>query len=312
MVISYIILAHKEPRQLWRLVGRLNALHTFFYIHVDRNVDITPFKEAIKGYSNVLLLADKKRVASIWGSPGLVKATLNAMEEVIKDNRQGYTILLSGQCYPIKSNACIYSFLNDNYGYNFIEGFRLPDERWPSSLLRMHHYAFFLSSKKEDFITAPSFFDQSFKSLNRSVIKKYLKIFFHFPLKSMVLLKKRRFPEKLKPFGGMQWWALPLETIKFINQFVAENPGYLKYHSFTLFSDEIFFQSIVHNYFDKIKHPTMFSSWPGDDANSSPQTITKDDLGILKERNELFARKFDYEIDSTVLDLIDNMLLHKN
>ncbi len=244
MVINYIILAHKEPRQLWRLIERLNASKTFFYIHVDRNVDVSPFKEVVKGYSNVVLLPEKKRVASIWGSPGLVKATLNTMEEVIKDNRQGYTILLSGQCYPIKSNTRISSFLNENYGYNFIEGFELPDERWPSSGIRMNQYAFFLSSKKEDFITAPSFFDLEFKSLNRSIIKKYLKIFFHFPLKSLTLLKKRRFPENLIPYGGMQWWALPLETIKFINQFVTENPGYVKYHSFTLFSDEIFFQTI--------------------------------------------------------------------
>lgn len=109
----------------------------------------------------------------------------------------------------------------------------------------------------------------------------------------------------------MQWWALPLETLKFISRFVAENPGYLKYHSFTLFADEVFFQTIVHNYFTKISGPQTFSPWPGDGSNSSPQTLTIQQFDLLKKREELFARKFDCRVDTQVLDHIDRMILHE-
>jgi hypothetical protein len=247
---------------------------------------------------------------SIWGSFGVVKATLNAITEIVKDNRHGYTILISGQCYPIKSNEYIYSFLAKNYGYNFIEGFELPDPRWSSSIKRMRYYAFFMSTKKEDFVTVPSFLDLSFKAFFQlGTIKRYFKIILTSPLKSLVLFKKRRFPIELKPYGGTQWWALPLETLKFIDGFIAENPGYLKYHLFTLFSDEIFFQTLVHNYFDKVKPPITFASWPNDDSAPSPETLTADDLIILKEKKELFARKFDYKVDTKIMDLIDSELL---
>lgn len=312
MVINYIILAHKEPDQLCRLVERLSSPHTFIYVHIDLNVNISPFEAALKSKQNVIFLPEEKRVASVWASSGIVKATLNAIEEVIRDNCHGYTVLISGQCYPIKSNKYIYSFLKENYGYNFIEGFKLPDSRWPSSYIRMHHYAFFMSSKREDFIAAPSFLDLSFKDLlNKNLIKKYCKIFFQYPLKSVVLFKKRRFPKRLKPYGGMQWWALPLETLKFISRFVAENPDYRNYHLFTLFADEVFFQTIVHNYFTKISSPPTFSPWPGDDSHSSPQTLTTKHFDLLKKRKELFARKFDCRVDTCVLDLIDTMILRE-
>lgn len=312
VVINYIILAHKEPYQLCRLVERLSSPHTFIYVHIDLNVNISPFEAALKGMQNVIFLPLEKRVASTWGSPGIVKATLNAIEEVIRDNRHGYTILISGQCYPIKSNDCIYSFLKENYGYNFIEGFELPDPRWTNSEVRMQYYAFFLSSKRGDILTVPSFLSLSFKdSRNKRLIKKYLKIVFRCPIKLIVLFKKRKFPKKLKPYGGMQWWALPLETLKFIFNFVVENPNYLKYHLYTLYPDEIFFQTIVHNYFTKISGPPTFSPWPGDDTSSSPQTLTTKHFDLLKKRKELFARKFDYNIDTKILDLIDSVLLHE-
>jgi hypothetical protein len=292
-------------------VERLSTSLTYFYIHVDLTVDINPFKYKLKDKQNVTFLSLEKRVSSIWGSPALVQATLNAINEVIKDNRHGYTILISGQCYPIKPNEYIYSFFKENYGCNFIEGFELPDPRWPSSYVRMHHYAFFMSTKKEDFVTAPSIFDEPFKHLfEKNTIKRYIKIFLNYPLKSIVLIKKREFPKNLRPYGGMQWWALPLESLKFINRYVADNPSYLKYHKYTLFSDEIFFQTIIHNYFNEVGAPTTFASWPGEDSISSPETITARHFNMLQKRKELFARKFDYAIDTRVLDLIDSILLH--
>lgn len=306
MNINYIILAHKEPGQLCRLVEKLSTENTFFYIHVDRSQDITPFKNVLKDKSNVFFLSKKNRIASTWGSPGLVKATLQAMRDIIKDNRSGYVILLSGQCYPIKSNQNIAEFLEKHNGCNFIEGFELPDYRWPNSSIRMQFYTFFLSSEKGDFITTPSFFDLSVqKILSVGTIKKYLKIFLNAPLKTKVLFSKRRFPKELKPYGGMQWWALPIETIKFIIKYVDENPAYSKYHAFTLFSDEIFFQTLVHNYCTKVKNSIMFSSWSGIDVSSSPTTITTDHFEELKQRKEIFARKFDFEKDQKVLDMID-------
>jgi hypothetical protein len=312
MVINYIILAHKEPEQVCRLVERLSSVHTYFYIHIDRTVDIQPFKLLLKNKERVNLLSQEKRVATTWGSFGSIQATLNAINEVVKDNRHGYTILISGQCYPIKPNEYIYSTLALNYGYNFIEGFELPNARWPSSYVRLHHYAFYMSTKRKDIIILPPLPELELKNLfKKNIVKKYFKVILTNPLSFPMLLKKRKFPSGLKPYGGMAYWALPLDTLKFIIKFSIENAPYLKYHKYTLFSDEIFFQTIVHNYFEKVKLPTTFAHW-ADPTDPSPQILTTDHLPTLKEREEFFARKFDYDIDKKILDLIDSELLQQD
>lgn len=312
MVINYIILAHKAPDQLLRLVEKLCGPDVFIYIHIDANVHISPFESALKNIGNVVFLQKEKRVASVWGSIGIVTATLNAISEIVKDKRRGYTILMSGQCYPVKNNAFIYTYLKNNYGYNFIEGFELPDPRWHDAEKRIHQYSFFMSSERGDCITVPPLFDIPLKQLlKKNTIKNYVRVFFRHPLKITLLLKKRRFPKKMKPYGGLQWWALPYETLKFINNFVTEHPEYLKYHLYTLMPDEIFFQTIVHNFFKKVKHPITFAYWASP-YNANPETLTTEHFTLLKERKELFARKFDYNIDKKVLDIIDDALLKNN
>jgi len=44
---NYIILVHENPQQLLRLIKALDDNKSFFYIHVDKKVDIQDFKELI-------------------------------------------------------------------------------------------------------------------------------------------------------------------------------------------------------------------------------------------------------------------------
>ena len=45
--IAILILAHKNPHQLARLITCFNDCRYDIYIHIDKKVDISPFKEAI-------------------------------------------------------------------------------------------------------------------------------------------------------------------------------------------------------------------------------------------------------------------------
>ena len=47
-MINYIILVHKNPFQLIRLINKLSGNHVSFYVHVDKLVDSRPFLEAAK------------------------------------------------------------------------------------------------------------------------------------------------------------------------------------------------------------------------------------------------------------------------
>ena len=65
----------------------------------------------------------------------------------------------------------------------------------------------------------------------------------------LLALKKRKFPTYLTAYGGSQWWALPMDLLKFILEFLETNPDYIKYHRFTHVPDEIFFHSIISSNF---------------------------------------------------------------
>ena len=70
MKIAYIILAHRLPNQLVRLVSRLEAPSVSFFIHIDANTDDATYSEMLDGLihrHNVHLLP---RHRCSWGGLG--------------------------------------------------------------------------------------------------------------------------------------------------------------------------------------------------------------------------------------------------
>src|ERR1700728_2180849 len=102
-MINFILLVHKDPDQVRRLVDRLSSDESYFYIHVDKDVDISLFKKELEGLENVYFLENEQREYGTWVDIGIVEATINALKQILKDKREGYCVLLSGQDYPIKS-----------------------------------------------------------------------------------------------------------------------------------------------------------------------------------------------------------------
>ena len=128
--LAYLVLEHKYPEQLLRLINRLNSENSTFFIHIDRGSNFSDFRDVFNEFpSSKIRLIQRER--SRWGSLGLVKAALNGFNEVVRTAEKfDYIVLLSGQDYPIKNNSYINNFFQRNYGKNFIEFFSLPTDQW--------------------------------------------------------------------------------------------------------------------------------------------------------------------------------------
>lgn len=313
MEISYIILAHKNPHQLNRLIASLNSESAYFYIHIDKNVDSAPFLDLFKEQKNIYILINNKREPGIWGDVGIVKGTLNCLKKIIDDGRKGYTFLLSGQDYPLRSKEKILEFLKDNDGAHFIDIYPLPNNLWGDTggMERIKKYKINYSSKRYNFFLVPSIYDSSFytrKNFNRIKFlllrgkkKELLKVF-----------KKRIIPGFIKPYGGTQWWALPNETLQQIYGLHQRYPEFLKFHEDTLLPDEIFFQSLLMNLPNspslKISPSLTYANWDPKRA-PLPVTFQKKDFQELEQASKkfLFARKFDIKMDSEIIDKLHFM-----
>ena len=319
MEINYIVLAHKNPKQIKRLVQVLESPDSRFYIHIDLNTDIAPFRQELQWLDNVFFLTEQQRRLGAWGYIGIVEGTINALQQIVADKRNGYCVLLSGQDYPIKSSQYIASFLTRHAGTNYISAFPMPRKEWHThgGMGRLNVYKIDRSYKRGDYAILHSFFNKEFYRIKtlRDIkglfwAGKYLFLF--------KLLKKRKFPAYLKPFGGDQWWALPVSTVKAVLKFLNKYPDYLVYHQDSLLPDEIFFQSIImalaqeNGNAMKMAPSLTYVNWVRENVEL-PVTFKAEDFLELADQpaDKLFARKFDAETDEKILDLLDEHLLQR-
>ncbi len=319
MVINYLILAHKEPRQVARLVDRLQSTQTRFFIHIDARISLPQFQTMFLPLpSNVFFIPDADRHPTPWGDIGLVRAALAMLRAATKfDRGPGHCVLLSGQDYPLRNNRSIENFLAENQGEDFMEILPIPNAQWSDGgTKRLTHYKYNLSHRREDFVLIPYLFStdfwqlNSFKAIAKLVLRKKYRLLTR-------LLKRRVFPAYLAPYGGEHWWALSTETVSEVLQFVADHPDYLDYHRDTLLAEETFFQAIVVELRggtpDNIRPQITYTNWTRDPTASGPAIFTAldiDELGRESARH-LFARKFDYALDREVLNLLDRNQLAK-
>ncbi|AYN05191.1 beta-1,6-N-acetylglucosaminyltransferase [Flavobacterium sp. 140616W15] len=306
MQINYIILAHRYPKQLRRLIQKLTTPEAFFYVHIDKNTSIDLFAKELADLPNISFVGDRKQ--GIWGDIGIVNATVNALKQIVRDKKDGYCVLLSGQDYPIKSNDDIKFYFASNLGNEFIDIVPLPTKHL--SIDRIEKYKFNLSSRKEDFIQIGAILEADF--FTKETLKKIYRLIrvgrYDFILK---VLKRRKYPNYIKPYGGSQWWALTTQTAEKIIQFVDEYPDFVKYHTYSLIPDEMFFQSIImylieENNKIKIMPFLTYVNWEKKNCDL-PVTFSTADFEELISQSDykLFARKFDSNISEVILDKID-------
>lgn len=314
MELNYIILAHKNPDQLLRLVNRILAPWVRIYIHIDKQCDIDLFKKKINQNQQITFLDNRLRENGTWGDIGIVKATLNAMYNIARDGRTGYCILLSGQDYPLINNLGIQDYFSTYIGSQFITTYPLPHNILSDGgLPRINKYKINKSNKRGHFFFLPSIFEKEFYSIETAGKLNFLRKNRRFKTLSRIFFK-RSFPGYINPHAGSQWWALSTDIVQNILDFLKKHPDYLKYHEYSLLPDEMFFQSILMqlqksgNF--QIKRSLTYVNW---ERKSGPLPVTfelNDWPELVKvSENHLFARKFDLNVDTEILKKIDQHLL---
>ena len=311
MGINYIILTHKSPTQLERLINALNDTDVYFFIHIDLKANIEQFNYLQK--DNVIFLKD--RVDVVWGDFSIVQATLNAMKSVVQYRNQGYTILLSGQDYPIKSKQKIKEYLSKNQDFDFID-FRKIEIVWNTYRERTIARKINFSSIRGKYAIIFSLCDiRSTKELLLSC-KSMMRFFIQTPIKDYLkivpfLFKKRKIVFQSQ-YAGSAWWAFRYTTITKVLNFLENNKVVADYYKESLLPDEFFFQTLIYSlegYDQQIKDSITYVNWERDNS-SSPVSFTENDLDELLEQLDykLFPRKFDIG-QKTILDKIDENII---
>jgi hypothetical protein len=288
---AFLILAHRQPEQLARLVQRLHADWNDIFIHIDLHQDIEAFRSAIDGKLRVHFIAEELRREIHWGGYSIVEATLALIYAALESGAQyDRYCLLSGADYLITDLETIKLAFSRDWEYMRVDRYIGPGSH--SSHIRNVEYY--------------HFFDQPAAAT---------------PPQSHQV--KRRIYDGIRLYHGSAWWALSDACIGYIIDYIADHPEYIDFHRHTFCPDEIFFHSIVKSspyagalahdfemvedldrYMLSNEHGCHYIDWTTPSI-SKPKVLTVDDSCELKKSSMLFARKFDQRESAMLLELLD-------
>lgn len=300
---NYLILAHKNPLQLSRMIERLDDGASKFFIHLDAKTPIEPFTACLKG-GHIRFIEPRERC--VWGDFSIVRATIHLMEAASKE--QGFFILMSGQDYPIQSQGYINAFLESNKGFDFIEIEPL-EEKWKPKMVKdkLEHYHILHSEERGHSNCYAPF-------AHCSVFQK-LRTLTHL-LKGRLSRKNFKLlcslPKRVAPFerqyAGSQFWAFSERTFYAVLQYIRKHKAALEeYYKYTSSPDEIYFHSVLMDLVAKdstikLKDPITYVNY----FRKNNVFITEDFEKLSSAKGKLFARKFDTDIDIEILNKLDS------
>ena len=304
MKIAYLILAHHMPVHLNKLLDALNSEESVFFIHVDLKSDINFFQRFKE--TNVKLIDERVNLNRFGFSNPI--AMINLITAAQSENCFDYYIILSGQDYPIKSNAYIQKYLSKNKGTSFI-----------------NFYPLFKGADMYDWVTKHYYVDY-YASFPKLIVKH---------IKRIEDLINRFLPERKLPFGyipyrGSQWTCLYKDVVIYLLYFInstQEGKEILNFFKSVKCPEEILFQTIIINskfaktcrYFDRdvlnnnkfMKNENKaylhYIDWDPD--REDPAILDESDFVAISKSEFLFARKFDEVKSRRLLEMIDSQLL---
>lgn len=271
MKVSFVLLAHEHPDQLYHLIESILSSGSDIYVHYDasspHDFESVTKDWAVEQWPGKLYFA--KRVQVVWGEWSIIQATLNCLHLARREGFNcDYLMLISGSCMPVKPIESLQRHLQEE-SKDHIEVVDVEAERWVTDGIQQERWEYH------------HFFNWRFQEFRFRVSNKLQKI----------LGVKRRLPLEHTPHMGSQWWCLRTRTVGAILRLIDDNQELVQFYRRTWIPDELFFQTLVANLIplDETSLAPLtryqFNSW------GIPRVYYDDALPELLGETQFFARK---------------------
>lgn len=279
MRIAHLILAHKNPEQINKLIDLLNSPGAHFFIHLDKKTKLSAFNSIVQK-ENIHFISN--RIRTDWGTYSLIQATFNSIQEILGKGIFDYINFLSGQDLPLKTGKQIEDFLSENKGNQYITSkpYEPTDIWWKKNEPRLLSYNF-----------------QNWKIPGKYKLQNIANF----------LLPKRKIPENITITGNSQWFCITGDCAQHIINTMIENKNLIRYFKYVWGADEFIFSTIVYNspFKNKIKENLHHISW-SNSQDGHPKFLGVEDFHEITHSGKLFARKFN-EGDE-VIQMLENWI----
>lgn len=299
MAIGYCIAAHTRPAQCWRLVRRLldDDPHCRVFVHYDQRH--SPFDASQLAGSRVKVIPERP---VYWGSSRIVDLYVDMFCQAMSEGCS-YMVMLSGQDYPLRHVGGLEAELAAYDVWADAEPLYSADGscRWPEGR------------------------------------RRYSYRWWHFDHPSKLTMRADRFAEKVlrvpwsrsepplpyvarSRMAGQVWWGIrahgpgvPIHTgsmwmslsVAAVETILAAPKRTASFFHHVPIADEAYFHTVLRNANGLRFAPGNARYLRFSEAELHPEVLTAADLGSMVSSGAHFGRKFDDEVDSSVLEYLD-------
>jgi Core-2/I-Branching enzyme len=282
MRVCYLVLVHHKFDQAARMIRRLAGPRRGFVLHIDGSADPSSIERFRADLRSIDGIVNARSVRVRWGSYAQALAIMRSIQAAVDcPERYDRYVLLSGQDYPIVPRWRIDQCFRDDPQSEYIEAHALnlvDDAPGWSPYYRFRRYHLFLGR-------------------------------FH---RALPYAHKGLPPQAI--YHGSTWWALTRPALEFIAREFNGNNHLRRYLRTSFLVDEAYVPTLLMG--SPLRscvagHNLTYAEWTPT-SGPHPKTLGTEDLPSLQSSSKLFARKFDADVDSVVLDELDRLHAHEH
>jgi hypothetical protein len=296
VTVAYVVVSHKNPGQVLRLVSALRE-GPGAEVVVRHDQRSTPLARGEVEERGGHMLEDGIDVG--WGEFSYMRMLLGALDWSLERLDPDWILLLSGQDYPLRPLAEIEARLAAAEQHAFLtSAWELSTARRPEPPAE----EFFLRYAYRHY-TVPSWTPRTPGALRDVVYTREM------PAGGKrVGLRRARLPfgRGRRCFVSSDWLTLSARAARVVTGAARRQRALMRYYRRALIASESFFATVLLNHpeLEVAREDRRLISFAGPGV-PHPDVLTSADLGRLLDSDMDFARKFDQELDAEVLDALD-------
>ncbi len=306
MRVCYLIQTYKNPRQINRLLEAIANSKSDPLVFIVHDFSKCPLNLA-KSPKNIEI----KLVSAKGGRAdfSLLQGYLDAVDWLLNGDRTfDWLINLTGQDYPIQPIVQIENFLAQTSYDAFLEYSEVFSVRsnWGIRQGKSRYCYKYLQSIAD----LPDRYKDLLKPLKIiNYLQPWFRVNFSYGL-TFGIKSTTPFNDDFVCYGGSYFCTLSRKCLEYLDEFTKTHPNLVNYYKGVSVSSESFLQTILVNskLFDICNDGKRYYDFTGT-RHGRPCTLTAKDYPAIAQSDCHFARKFDLNLDSQILDLLDERIL---
>lgn len=316
--VLYLVTSYRSPDQILRLVGALRreSPAAEILVHHDQfrtKLDPLTIAEAAPG---ARVLTSPAPLS--WGDFSVVDMHWRCFDWALHHVDFDWLVLLSEQDYPVRSLPETEAFLRKSDADIFMDAYTVDaTATWPRALgYYRYFYSYSALPGAAGVHRLPVPWAPAFRQFRQRMVNRINR-------RPRRLIRAETYPDGMPtrfgirrrstPFAGSfacwvakAWFALSRDAVTQVVSFTQTHPEYGRYYRRTIVPEESATASIMMNLpaLRVVAKDLHFERW-SNPYSGHPDVLGRDDVDEIMSSGAAFARKFDLQVDSEVLDVLD-------